>query len=337
MKLPNSRTCIVIKDSKELKVAMQIDVCRHIIKEEGNSIYIWNRFRGKWTKNKYTIYGDNKEKDDETTGLKAYQAFYSYCGKSEIDRMKTILRPIEIWESYEQMHYCNWEHADKKIYKPIFIFDANSAFTYGVFELPDGFVPLKEYMGELYDKKDNAPTKMLRSRYKNLQVYLIGYFARIKGFISTRSEVIRKSNENIKLRIAEIVNKKGTVYLSNTDSIVTDEIGAEIMQKYIGHNAGQFKLEQNAERLFYKSSNCYQIGDKVTYSGVKYFARQNVDFFKDLSAEQYGSLVEAFDFEIGSSDNCYNKICRVRAGVIRVEVKNLIGELVEEKEYKIEV
>ena len=50
--------------------------------------------------------------------------------------------------------------------------------------------------------------------------------------------------------MAEIVSHKGFVYLSNTDSIVTNEVGAEIMEKYKGDGVGQFKLSTLDDKLY---------------------------------------------------------------------------------------
>ena len=263
-------------------------------------------------------------------------SFYNYCGKDEIDRIKKVFEPINIWESYEQMHYFNFDYSNQKIYKDIYEFDANSAFTYGALQLPDDFDILKEYMLLLYDKKKEATNSITRSKYKNLQNYLIGYFARIKEFVRVRSEIIHESNKNIIDKMLKIANKKGICYLSNTDSIVTDEIGAEVIQPYIGNEVGKFKLSKKVDKLYYRSSNIYQLGDKVVYSGVSYFARKHTDFFDDRFANQEGSLIEAFDFELDLDDNDLSRICRVRFGEIIVTVYNSIGELVDEIIYKIE-
>ena len=334
LNLKSSRNYIIIKDKKELELAKECDICNYIILEEGNTIYIWTKYRGKWLREKYVLFGEDKGKDLETTGIKAYQAFYAYCGREEVERMKTIFEPIPMWESYEQMHYSNFEYAGEKIYKPIYEFDANSAFTYGTTKLPDGFQPLKEYMLSLYEQKKNSTNKITRSKYKNLQNYLIGYFARVKEFVRVRSEVIKESNNNIKLCMADIMKNKGTVYLSNTDSIVTDETGAETMQKYLGDDVGRFKLSKTADRLFYKSSNAYQIGDKVVYSGVKYFARLHTDFFNDIYAEQYGSLIKGRDFELYENNDFYSRLCIAEKGKIQVIVYNNIGEVLNVFNYK---
>ena len=84
----------------------------------------------------------------------------------------------------------------------------------------------------------------------------------------------------------EIRKNGGSVYLSNTDSIVTDERGAEVMQKYIGKEIGQFKQSLKTDRLYYEGSNAYQIGGKVIWSGLKYFARRETDFFNNKVAKQ---------------------------------------------------
>lgn len=330
-----SRNYIIIKNINELKNAMNVDICRFIIMEENNIMNIWIRLNGKWNRERYALLGEIKEKDLEVTGSKAYQSFYKYCGKEEVEKMKHILNPIPIWESCEQMHFANYEFAEKKLYQPIFEYDANSAFTYGALQLPDGFDLLKEYMLNLYDKKKNAPNKISRSRYKNMQNFLIGYFSRIKDFVRVRSDIIEKSNKNIKNKMLEIIKNKGTVYLSNTDSIITDSIGAEIMEKYKGDNVGQFKLEKVSNKLCYKSPNSYQIGDEIIYSGVPYFARKHTDLFMDLSAKQEGSLIKGFDFVIDAEDNFSKKVCRVEYGEIIVKQYNLLGELINTYSYKV--
>ena len=333
--LLSSRNYIIVKNKKEVELAKACDLCRFIILEDNNIIYIWTRSFGKWVKNKYVAFGKEKEKDEETTGLKAYQSFYSYCGEEEIEKMKHIFKPIPMWESYEQMHYANIEFVGEKIYEPIYEFDANSAFTYGTLKLPDGFELLKEYMIGLYNKKESAINKITRSKYKNLQNFLIGYFARIKDFVRVRSEIIHESNLNIQLRMSEIVKNKGKVFLSNTDSIVTDETGAKVMESYKGNGIGQFKLSTITDKLYYKSSNAYQIGDKIVYSGVKYFARKHTDFFEERYAEQKGSFIQAFDFSIEASEEDYYKLCRVEYGEITVTVVNKIGETIDVIKYKL--
>lgn len=334
MKLFKSRNYIVIKNKLDLIKAKNCDLCRFIIMEDNNIIYIWKRYNNKWEKFRYVLFDKENEKDFETTGLKAYQNFYYYCGSEEVEKMKHILRPINIWESDEQLHYANFEYSNLKIYKNIYEFDANSAFTYGTLQLPKGFDKLKEYMLFLYENKENSTNKITRSKYKNLQNYLIGYFARIKDFISTRSEIIRESNKNILLRMSEINKNKGIVYLSNTDSIVTDDIGNEVMQKHIGKDVGKFKLVKKVNRLYYKSCNIYQLGNDIKYSGVGYFARKHTDFFNDIYATQSGSLIEGFDFEIESSEKEYIKLCKVRFSEIQVSIVNPIGELLKTEYYR---
>ena len=335
MKISAARNCIIAKSKKEVELAKTCDLCRYIILESGNVIYIWSRKNRSWYKEKYIAFGKDEEKDEETTGIKAYQAFYAYCGKDNVERMKNIYTPIPMWESYEQMHYANIEFIGEKMYKTIYEFDANSAFTYGVTRLPDGFEPLKEYMLLLYDKKKSATNSINRKTYKNLQNYLIGYFARVKNFVRVRSEIIHESNLNIQFKMSEIIKNGGNVYLSNTDSIVTDEKGADVMFKYVGDDVGLFKISKKVDRLCYKSPNVYQLGDKVVYSGVGYFARQNVDLFNDIEAVQKGTLIEPFDFDIEYSEEDYKKICRVRYGEIKVTVTNLIGEKIDEIIYKL--
>ena len=334
MKLLPTRNYIIIKNIKELYNAKKVDLCRHIIYESNNAIYIWNKKFGKWEKEVYSMFGKIKEKDFETTGFRAYQEFYTYCGKNEIDRMKKVLPIIDVWDSYEQMHYANVDYAGQKIYKNIYEFDANGAFTYGALQLQDDFNLLKEYLLIIDEKKENALNDIKRSLYKNRENYLIGYFARIKEFVSLRSEIINNSNSNIRSKMSKIRKYKGNVYLSNTDSIVTDDIGADIMQQYIGTKAGEFKLKTKTDRLFYKSSNCYQLGDKVVYSGVKYFARKNTDFFSDRYAQQEGTLIAGHDFDFEYSDEHYKNICKVRGSEVTVKVYNQIGELVDIITYK---
>lgn len=334
--LPKIRNYIVIKDRTELGRAKAVQLCRFIILEQNNMIYIWRREKGKWFSEKYIIFDEGVERDETITGLKAYQSFYYYCGKEEVDKMKSVFTPITIWESTEQMHYANFEHANEKIYKNIYEYDANSAFTYGSLQLPSDFDKLKEYMLLLFEQKRISKNKITRSKFKNLQNYLIGYFARVKELVAVRSEIIRGSNINISSKMAEIVSKKGTVYLSNTDSIITDEIGAEVMEKYKGDDVGKFKLEKVSDRLFYRSSNVYQLGEKIIYSGVSYFARKNTDFFEDRFAEQKGKLIEQFDFTIEEDDGVCVKLCRVRFGTITVTICNSIGELLEVKKYRIQ-
>lgn len=332
--LSRARTYIIIKNIKELELAKQNHLCMHIIYESNNCIYIWNRINSKWSKTVYSVYGKVKELDFETTGLKAYQSFYYYCGAEEVEKMKLILSPIDVWDSYEQMHYANIDFIGQKIYKNIYEFDANSSFTFGVFQLQEGFEKLKEYYDYLYNQKENAKNQLIRSKYKNLQNYLIGYFARVKQFVALRSNIIFNSNMNIVSKMKEIKREGGEVYLSNTDSIVTDDIGNEVMQQYIGTKAGQFKLQIKTDRLFYNSSNSYQIGEKVVYSGVKYFARKYTDFFKELYAEQEGSLVVGYDFDFEYENEEYKNLCRVKNGEIKVKVYNKIGELVDIIIYK---
>lgn len=336
MKLPTYSNCAIVHNAGELRNAMSDILCGHIIWERGGTIYLYTRHLNKWLREKYVLFGEDKETDEEVTGRMAYQKFYGYCGKDEVEKMKLILPRIEAWDSVEQLHYSNVFHAGEKIEKRIYEFDANSSFTYGIYGLPKGFEKLKEYTATLYSKKESAVDAVERSKYKNLQNFLVGYFARVSGFVSTRSNIIDISNNNIGERMREVIENKGTVYISNTDSIVTDDYGADVMGKYLGKAAGQFKLKGTFDRLFYKSSNCYQIGNDVVWSGVKYFARKNTDFFADRIAEQEGSLIEGYDFTIPEEGSNRVKKCRVKYGVIEVSIYNTIGELVEEKEYRIE-
>lgn len=332
--LKSSRNYIIVKNKKEFELAKNCDVCGYIILEDNNCIYIYEKQFGKWVKNRFILFGDVKDKDVTVTGHKAYQSFYSYCGKNNIEKMKQYYKPIAMWESFEQMHYCNIDYIQEKIYQPIYEYDANSSFTYGAMQLPNEFQLLKDYMMLLYDKKESSDNKITRSKFKNLQNFLIGYFARIKEFVKVRSEIIYNSNKNIETKMIEIVKNKGKVYLSNTDSIITDDIGNEVMQQYKGFKVGQFKLANKADKLYYKSPNAYQIGDKVVYSGLSYFARKHTDFFNDLYAEQKGSLINGFDFSINLEDESYMKLCRVQFNEIKVTVVNKIGELIDIFYYK---
>lgn len=335
MEIFKSRNYIVLQRISDLNNAKKDNLCKHIVFESGNCIYIWNKIKNKWEKEIYSFFGAEKVIDFETTGGKAYQLFYSYCGKDEIERMKKVFSPIPLWESEEQMHYANMNFAEEKIYKDIYEFDANSAFTYGVLQLPSGFEKLKEYMLLLYEEKRLSTDKLIRSKYKNLQNYLIGYFARIKEFVKVRSEIISKSNSNIIRKMMEIKASGGQVYLSNTDSIITESVGAKIMQKYIGDKAGMFKLSNRTDKLYYKSSNCYQIGEKIVYSGVKYFARKHTNFFDDIFANQSGNLVEGYDFVLNENKDGLIKRCRIRFGEIVIDVFNVIGEHIDTIVYKI--
>lgn len=333
LNIPDVGNVVVIKTPREFRGATQISACRFIVCEDGNVIFVWNRVNGIWHKHKYVLFGKDKDRDFDTSGFEAYKKFYAYCGKDEIDRMKTALSPIPIWESQEQMHYANIDFVGQKLYQPIYEFDANSAFTYGTLQLPNDFDKLKEYMLKLYDKKAAAETKLERSRFKNLQNYLIGYFAKVRDLVRVRSDIILHSNINIRTCMGAITKSGGNVFLSNTDSIVTDEIGAEVMQKYIGTEVGKFKLEKQTDKLFYRSSNSYQIGDKVVWSGLKYFARENTDVFADRFAQQSGNLVNEVEFCM--TENEEYKLCRIETGMVYVTISNSIGELIETKKYRI--
>ena len=107
------------------------------------------------------------------------------------------------------------------------------------------------------------------------------------------------------------------------------------MEKYYGHNVGQFKLELKTDKLFYKSPNAYQIGEKIVYSGVKYFARKHTDFFEEKYAIQSGSLIKELEFSIDATEEGYQKLCKVYYGEITVTVFNSIGETIETIKYRI--
>lgn len=335
MELFGTKTCAIVNNKADLRKAMSNKLCFHIIWEDGYTVTVYNRVIGDWEKTTYAFFGEKTENDDETTGRIAYQQFYAYAGKDNVERMKIILPHIDAWDSNEQMHYANLFCAGQKIYKPIYEFDANSAFTYGTMQLPKGFDTLKEYMYGLFEQKRDAKTKLTRNKYKNLQNYLVGYFARVKGFVSTRSEIIKGSNNNILDKMSEIKEHKGIVYLSNTDSIITDDYGADVMSKYLGSDVGQFKLVGEYSRLFYNSPNSYQLDDEVTWSGVKRFARDNTDFFSDKIATQDGSLIEGYEFSATTCEENNVKLCRVKYGEVEVTVCNKIGEVVDRKIYKI--
>lgn len=333
--LDKSRYYIRIKSFRELQEAQRNTICKRIIYEVKNVIYIWNRQEKKWVENIYVVDGSHKDFDYKTSGFEAYCKFCKYVGMEELEKMKLVYNDINIFDSTEQMHYANIEQSHIKIYKPIYVYDCNSSFTYGALQLPEQFNKLKEYLLYLYEQKKKAKTKLDRSKFKNLQNYLIGYFARVKGLITVRSDIIKYSNQNIVNKMREIHQAGGTVYISNTDSIITDEIGNTVMQKYKGDDVGQFKLEAVSDKLFYKSSNCYQVGNKIKYSGIEYFANKHTDFFKDLFAEQYGSLIKDYDYDLEESEEDLINICSIDKDKIIVVIKNGIGETIQKIIYKI--
>lgn len=328
------RNVAVVSNRFELCSAQANPLCRFIIQEANNMIFTFARSGGTWQKSTYIICDEDNDIDFKTTGLEAYRLFYNYCGHDEVERMKLILPPIEIYESCEQMRYANIDYIDEKIYQPIYEYDVNSSFTSGVMHLPKGFEHLKEYMLSLYQKKASAINKVERSRYKNLQNYLVGYFARIKQFIALRSAIIFNSNLNVKNCMHEINRNGGKVFLSNTDSIVTDEKGAEVMQHHLGENVGSFKFVRQADRLCYHSSVVYQIGDNLTYSGVRYFARKHTDLFANISATQYGSFINVVKY-VSNDDDIFKELCFVENGEILVISRNVFGEEVGRYLYKI--
>ena len=331
MKLPKSRNYVVINDRDELNKAMMEQYSRFIILEEANVINLWNYTKTGWKYNRFVYFGDDGKGIDDTTGYKAYLEFYKFCGKENIEKMKKVLPNINIWESHEQIHYYNMMYANKKINKKIYAFDVNSSFTYGVMMLSDDFKLLKDYMNIIYNKKKEAKNKNTRLKYKNLQNFLIGYFARINDFISLRSEIIKNSNNNIYSKMEEIEENGGVVFISNTDSIITDEIGYYTMIKYVGKDVGQFKIEAIEDKLFYNSSNCYQLGRKLVYSGVRYFARKHTDLFEGISATQSGSLIKTYNIDIEGNDD----LCCIKEGSIIVNTYNKIGEKINTYVYKI--
>ena len=334
--LPPTRNYIIVKSYKELVKAKQVDLCGYIIWESGCTIRIWERVIGKWVETKYVLFGGKDSSKSEITGHRAYLEFYKYAGANEVEKMKNALSPIDIWDSEEQMHYANFEYAKQKIYKDIYVFDARSSFTYGANQLGGEFDMLKEYLNMHYKLKELAETPEKRAEHKALQNYLIGYFARIKKLIAVRSEIIKESNENIKDKMGKIAKNNGIVYLSNTDSIVTDKAGRDVMVDYLGSEVGCFKLEKTSDRLCYLSPNAYQIGDELKYSGLKYFERKHTNLFEEEYARQEGSLIRPFDFSLDFKNGDYYKICRVEFGQITVTVANALGELIDEFIYKIE-
>ena len=331
----HTRNYIVAKNHQEVEEAKQCQLCTFIIQEVNDYIFLWEYFARRWHRKIYHMSEiSNDVEPDKTTGLEAYRLFFNYCGRDEVNKMKAYYTPIEKWESYEQLHYYNSEFANQKIFKNIYEYDANSAFTYGALQLPEVFIKLKEYMLSLYRKKEKATSKSERTRYKNLMNFLVGYFARIKDLVSVRSEIINYSNINIKEKMVEIFNNGGIVYLSNTDSIVTDERGADILEKYKGTDVGLFKLEKKVDKLYYVSSNAYQLGNDIKYSGVKFFARKHTDFINDIVAKQSGNLVNEYDFCI-DGEGIETKLCRVEKGIIYVDIYSTIGEYIKSVIYRL--
>lgn len=335
MNIINIRNYIIIKNIKELNNAKDNPLCCFIIYEEPNKITIWNRFIDKWNISRFSIDGDKVEEEDDTTGLKSYIEFYKYCGKEQVDIMKKVLRPIPIWESEEQMHYSNPKYEDTKIQETIYELDINSSFTYGVLMLPEEFYKFKEYMLLLYDKKKNAESKLTRQKYKNLQNFLIGYLSRIKDFVAVRSKIIENSNRNVIKYMTIASNAGGKVFLSNTDSIITDKVGYNALKKYISNEVGFLKINSVTNKLYYISSNRYQLGNKIVYSGMGYFARKHTDFFNDKIATQKGKFIEPYDF-ILTEDEENKKVCKIRNGKVIVTVYNKIGEVLSKYIYSME-
>ena len=75
------------------------------------------------------------------------------------------------------------------------------------------------------------------------------------------------------------------------------------------------------------------IGDKIVYSGVQYFAKKHVDLFNEISATQEGSLIRGFNFVIDENKE-YTKVCEVEYGEIIVKQYNFLGELINTFKYK---
>ena len=75
--LSTSRNYIIVKNIKELEVAKQCDICKYIIWEDNNVIYIYTCINNKWVRETYVAFGKDKEKDYETTGYKAIIPFTS--------------------------------------------------------------------------------------------------------------------------------------------------------------------------------------------------------------------------------------------------------------------
>lgn len=326
LSLNPSSNYVVARNMKEVRIAKQKGLCRFIILETPTAITIWNYVAGNWDIEQFILTNDFCPQPLELTGLDAYRAFYSYCGRDEIERMKSIYTPIPSWEAEPPFHYCNLNYVDMKLYQPIYELDANSAFTYGTTRLPDDFNLLKQYMTMLYGRKRDTTSKTQRSLYKALMNYLIGYMARVKGFSGVRSHIIAESNLNIKRHMVDIQAAGGTVFLSNTDSIVTDEKGMSAMQDSIGAEVGQFKVQSTSDKLYYKSSNAYQLGDNVTYSGVGYYARKHTDFFKGEYAVQTGKFIIPKDIDWEDEEGSLCHLSSVEWDRICVTVFYLNGE-----------
>ena len=335
MKLPNTRNYIIIEKDDELYSAMQNMYCRFIIQERANTIFLWHKVQSKWKFYKFSFFGESAKSEDGTRGIEAYQRFYKYCGKEKIEEMKKVLPNIEIWESEEQLHYYNPKYANKLLKGNFYEIDINSSFTNGVLKLSDDFILLKKYMLELYDKKMNAKNKKEKIRNKNLQNFLIGYFARIKDFVSLRSQIIKNSNDYVIEKIALIERSGGVAYLSNTDSIITNDVGYNLLKDFIGDEVGMFKLEIKSNKLYYQSSNCYQIGNKLVYSGVRYFARKHTNLYTGQTAKQNGELIKGYDFDLEALEEEGNNICKIKESKIIVTVYNKIGEEIDRIIYKI--
>ena len=69
--LSTSRNYIIVKNIKELEVAKQCDICKYIIWEDNNVIYIYTCINNKWVKETYVAFGKDKEKDYGKRGFLA--------------------------------------------------------------------------------------------------------------------------------------------------------------------------------------------------------------------------------------------------------------------------
>lgn len=323
------RVWSVAKAIPEIKMLKEIKLCSGIAFERGEQITLFFKNKTGWTQCDYL--GENDTAFD-VSGNSAYRAFYSFCGREEIEKMKKVLPKIEIWESVEQIHYFDFHYAETFIFDKIYEVDVNSSFAYGSLKLSGQFSLLKKYMLMLFAGKRTAATLRERDFFKKMQNYLIGYFARIKDFVSLRSEIIKNSNMHLYSLISKIKSAGGEVYLSSTDSILTNECGFNAVREFLGDGIGQLKLVNVGEKLYYQSSNIYQIDDKVKYSGVGYFARKHTDFFANKIARQSGSLLAGYDFEL-LNEGSNSRLCKIGESKIIVDEFNLLGEKLGTKKY----
>ena len=76
--LTGSKNYIVVKSKKELELAKTCDICRYIIWEDNNVIYIWTRAFGKWVKEKYVAFDTEKETWSEMEKEAFDKLFHDY-------------------------------------------------------------------------------------------------------------------------------------------------------------------------------------------------------------------------------------------------------------------